>query len=62
MGPITDPKGSGLNRAFSAGGFALTASWGAAPGYCEYRAFGAKHITLLKQCISETLTLQANLR
>jgi hypothetical protein len=31
-----------LKRMFSAGGFALTVSWGAAPGCHERCAFGAK--------------------
>jgi len=32
MAPMNDRKGAGMNRAFSAGTFAHTASWGAAPG------------------------------
>lgn len=35
---------SRMNRAFSAGGFALTPPWGAAPGCYERCAFGAKHV------------------
>ena len=37
-----------MNRAFSAGGFALTTTWGAAPGWGEYCAFGVKHIRGLR--------------
>jgi hypothetical protein len=33
-----------MNRAFSAGGFALPPFWGPAPGCHERCAFGAKHI------------------
>src|SRR2546422_9486963 len=50
-----DRKGSGMNRAFSTGGFALTASWGAAPGQGEYRGFGAKHIPSVSQPASTLL-------
>ncbi len=43
MTPMMDRKGSGMNRAFSAGTFGITASWGAAPGCYERCAFGANH-------------------
>jgi len=45
MAPMMDQNVVGMNRAFSAGAFAPTASWGAAPGCYERCAFGAKHIS-----------------
>jgi len=39
-----DRKDVGMNRAFSAGAFARTTPWGAAPGCYERCAFGAKQI------------------
>jgi len=41
-----------MNRAFSAGGFALTPPWGAAPGCYERCAFGAGTHTWLPSCVS----------
>src|SRR5438874_1906622 len=41
-----------MNRAFSAGVCLCTNSWGAAPGYDEYRAFGAKSIFVVARLYS----------